>query len=126
MACKRWNKTLDPEQANRNKEKWTNAEVEIKPIYNSYIFLIICCVVFEVDNITQLVPKYIRQRDQSVTVNWSDLSRDFNRRQQDCCNQWSIIQRSQMKRGDFSPQEDAIIRKRVKEWEGRGQGCGVR
>jgi hypothetical protein len=126
MACKRWNKTLDPEQANRNKEKWTNAEVEIKPIYNSYIFLIICCVVFEVDNITQLVPKYIRQRDQSVTVNWSDLSRDFNRRQQDCCNQWSIIQRSQMKRGDFSPQEDAIIRKRVKEWEGRGQGYGVR
>lgn len=56
------------------------------------------------------------------SVDWKAIGRELGRVPQDCYNKWKNILGSKMKKGRFTPQEDALIRQRMQEWGDKGQG----
>lgn len=60
-----------------------------------------------------------------MVINWTELSREINRKRHNCCDKWMMILRAKMKQGTFTQDECDIIRQRVKEWGGKGRGLWV-
>ena len=66
-----------------------------------------------------LVPQYTRGR-----TDWTAIGRELGRAPSDCSAKYKLMQESQMKKGHFTAEEDALICQRVEEWGIRGMGCG--
>ena len=53
------------------------------------------------------------------------VTQELNRSQKDCRSKWTTLQRSvviqELKKGPFTPEEDALVMQRVAEWGDKGQ-----
>ncbi len=45
----------------------------------------------------------------------------LNRDKDVCCNKHKAVMRSKLKKGEFSPEENVIIVRRIEEWGQRGE-----
>jgi len=55
-------------------------------------------------------------------IDWMAIGQELGRVHGDCAHKWDSILASKMKKGPFTPVEDALIRQRVLEWGDKGQG----
>ena len=55
-------------------------------------------------------------------ANWIEVSELMNRPPLACRNKWKWMQTKKLKKGPFTAEEDAIIRRRKAEWGDRGIG----
>ena len=58
-------------------------------------------------------------------TDWKAIGSKLGRVPNDCYNKYKSIQESQMKKGPFTAEEDALIRQRVEEWGDKGIGLWV-
>lgn len=80
--------------------------------------------------LTELVPKHLVASYYSKNLkgmtkeytNWEALAHMLHRLPVDCRDKWNSLQSAEMKKGRFVPEEDALIRQRVAEWEDGGKG----
>lgn len=55
-------------------------------------------------------------------VNWHIISQQTGREKNVCANKHKSVMRRQLKKTEFTEEEDAIIAQRLKEWGGSGHG----
>ena len=60
-----------------------------------------------------------------ATYDWVAIGKLLNRNNDQCRTKWRLLQSSRMKQGRFSPDEDALITRRVAEWGDKGKGLWV-
>ena len=60
-----------------------------------------------------------------ATYDWVAIGKLLNRNSFKCYTKWRNLQFGEMKKGRFSPDEDALITRRVAEWGDKGQGLWV-
>ena len=58
-------------------------------------------------------------------IDWTRIGRELGRQPKDCQDKWRLILASKMKKGPFTLEEDALIRRRVEEWGDKGRGLWV-
>jgi hypothetical protein len=64
-------------------------------------------------------------------IDWEPIARELNRSRNYCQQKWSRIKpgilakSSELKKGSYSLEEDAIIRKRVAQWDKKGKKRGL-
>lgn len=59
------------------------------------------------------------------TINWNVISKELHRENSDCKNKWKLLLASKMKKGPFTPEEDAIIVQRVSDYGAGYKGLWV-
>jgi hypothetical protein len=69
----------------------------------------------------------VAQRDAAPgkKVVWKAIAQALGRVPLDCSNKYNHLLASRMKKGPFTPDEDALIRRRVREWGDKGNGLWV-
>ncbi len=55
-------------------------------------------------------------------INWSVISKEMGRHYKHCMIKYKTSLIAKMRKGRFTPDEDAVIVQRVREWTGKGQG----
>lgn len=58
-------------------------------------------------------------------IDWAAIGQVLGRAPMDCKDKHNNMLASKMKKGPFTPEEDAVIVQRVREWGDRGQGLWV-
>ena len=58
-------------------------------------------------------------------TDWKAIGEKLGRVPKDCSNKYKLLQNSQMKKGPFTAEEDALICKRVEEWGDKKDGLWV-
>lgn len=58
-------------------------------------------------------------------VDWTTIGRELNKKPRDCEKKWNLMAAAKMKKGVFSPDEDALIIHTVREWGNKGLGLWV-
>jgi hypothetical protein len=58
-------------------------------------------------------------------LDWKAIAQALGRMPKDCKRKHDLVLRSRMKKGPFSAEEDALIRKHVQEWGDKGDGLWV-
>ena len=58
-------------------------------------------------------------------TDWKAIGEKLGRVPKDCSNKYKLLQNSQMKKGPFTAEEDALICKRVEEWGDKQDGLWV-
>ena len=64
----------------------------------------------------------VQQNESATRIDWANISTELDRARWDCRTQWIALQDFTTKKGKFSPEEDAVIKMRVKEWGSKGRG----
>ena len=59
------------------------------------------------------------------SIDWKAIGEELKRVPIDCQHKWKSILASQLKKGPFTAEEDALIRQRVAEWRDQGKGKGL-
>ena len=78
----------------------------------------------QVDRLKRLVDQY-KTSGLGQKINWNQISQELNRSYKDCSNKWRLMTEASLKKGPFTPEEDAIIVERVKQWGNKGKGLWV-
>ena len=75
-----------------------------------------------------VIPPHWSPQQKVMTMehtDWKAVGMELGRAPKDCTNKYKLIQHSQMKKGPFTAEEDALIRQRVEEWGDKGNGLWV-
>lgn len=58
----------------------------------------------------------------SDKIDWTAIADKLNRVPMNCNMKWNLVRVTRMKKGRFTAEEDALIRKRALEWGDTGNG----
>ena len=58
-------------------------------------------------------------------MDWTAIGRELNKKPKDCSNKWNLLAAAKMKKGVFTPDEDALIIHTVRERGNKGLGLWV-
>jgi len=86
------------------------------------------------EQLTDLVQRhtiapYWSENTNSMTrsfIDWKTISREMGKKPKDCSNKWEHMAAAKMKKGPFTPVEDALIIHTVREWGDKGNGLWVK
>jgi len=59
-------------------------------------------------------------------VDWKTIGKELNKKPRDCTDKWGQMAAAKMKKGVFTPDEDALIIHTVREWGNKGNGLWVK
>ena len=72
-----------------------------------------------------VIPSYWSTRYKVMTAvqtDWTAIGKKLGRAAKHCRSKYRVIEQSQMKKGRFTVEEDALICQRVREWRDKGNG----
>lgn len=87
----------------------------------------------QIEKLLQLVPLHVIRAHWSEEmgvmtkerIDWVSIADQLNRVPQDCKNKSRYLKDRELKKGDFTVEEDALIRQRAAEWGNKGNGLWV-
>ena len=97
-------------------------------LLNSLTFLLAC--ILQEERLLELVPQHLipshwSTQKKAMTkecTDWTAIGRELGRVPKNCSAKYYSIRSRQLKKGPFTAKEDALIRKRVREWGDKGNG----